>query len=174
MCPLIANFCIVLSVQQTLYNIFFEANCLQKKKGKLTMEWLHGGRIRVYCVFADHCKTGPLWRRLSDCHSAVFSSLNKVGVSTRTCLDQEIPPHSRKWTWNYNLCFIVNFVAMCQSLALKKWSGAICHCIVHICLISCAEAYFVLIFIFCVVPFYLMKLPSSPCKPQSFPRSKWT
>lgn len=142
------------------------------------MEWLHGGRIRVYCVFADHCKTGPLWRRLSDCHSAVFSSLNKVGVSTRTCLDQEIPPHSRKQTWNYNMCCIVNFVAMCQSLALKKCSGAICHCIVHICLISCAEAYFVFIFIFfqfCafyVVPFYLMKLPSSPCKPQSFPRSK--
>lgn len=142
MCPLIANFCIVLSVQQTLYNIFFEANCLQKKKGKLTMEWLHGGRIRVYCVFADHCKTGPLWRRLSDCHSAVFSSLNKVGVSTRTCLDQEIPPHSRKWTWNYSLCFIVNFVAMCQ------WSGAIYHCIVHIYHISRDEAYFVFIFIY--------------------------
>lgn len=66
--------------------------CKKKKKGKLAMDRLHGGGIRVVCVFADHCKTGPLWRRLPDCHSAGFSSLNKVGVSNRTCADQEIPP----------------------------------------------------------------------------------
>ena len=64
-----------------------------KRKGKLTVARLHGGGIRVVCVFADHCKTGPLWRRLPDCHSAGFSSLNKVGVSNGTCVDQEIPLH---------------------------------------------------------------------------------
>lgn len=84
---------------------FFEASCLQKKKekrtAKLAVDWLHGGGIRVVCVvFADHCKTGPLWGRLPDCHSAGFSSLNKVGVSNRTCVDQEIPPLSRNWTRN--------------------------------------------------------------------------
>lgn len=81
---------------QTLYRLFFEAGCLQKKKergrgeksgGKLTVHRLHSGGIRVVCVFADHCKTGPLWRRLPDCHSAGFSSLNKVGVSNRTSID---------------------------------------------------------------------------------------
>lgn len=44
------------------------------------------------CVFADHCKTDALWRRQCDCHYAGFSSLNKVGVSNRTSIDQEIHP----------------------------------------------------------------------------------
>lgn len=48
------------------------------------------------CVFADHCKTDALWRRQSDCHSAGFSSLNKVGVSNGTSIDQEILPQVRQ------------------------------------------------------------------------------
>lgn len=68
----------------------------EKSGGKLTVHRLHSGGIRVVCVFADHCKTGPLWRRLPDCHSAGFSNLNKVGVSNRTSIDQEIPPQFRK------------------------------------------------------------------------------
>lgn len=57
---------------------------------------LHSGGITVVCVFADHCKTDALWRRQPDCHSAGFSSLNKVGVSNRTSIGQEIPPQLRK------------------------------------------------------------------------------
>lgn len=87
------------------------------------MDRLHGGGIRVVRVFADHCKTGPLWRRLPDCHSAGFSSLNKVGVSNRTCVDHEIPPHSRNWTLNNRLCSLCgsfkNCDAICKSSALN-------------------------------------------------------
>lgn len=87
---------VVLSVQQTLYSFFLfslrPVAC--KRKGKLAMDRLHGGGIRAVCVFADHCQIGSLWRRLPDCHYAGFSSLNKVCVSHRKCVDQDIPPHS--------------------------------------------------------------------------------
>lgn len=71
-----------------------------KEKGRGLGCWGQAGCTVVgllgVCVFADHCKTDALWRRQSDCHSAGFSSLNKVGVSNRTSMGQEIPPQLRQ------------------------------------------------------------------------------
>lgn len=95
----------------------------KKRTAKPAVDWLHGGGIRVVCVvFADHCKTGPLWRRLPDCHSAGFSSLNKVGVSNRTCVDQEIPPLSRNWTDSeqYRPCSLCKWVKGAMPFANLK------------------------------------------------------
>lgn len=107
--PAYTNLCAMLSVQKTLYSLFFEASCLQKKPNWSWTGCMVVG-IRVVCVFADHCKTGPLWRRLPDCHSAGFSSLNKVGVSNSTCVDQELPPHSRNWTLNNRPCSLCSLM----------------------------------------------------------------
>lgn len=89
------------------------------------MDRLHGSGIRAVCVFADHCKTGPLWRRLPDCHSAGFSSLNKVGVSNGTCMDQEIPPHSRNW--KNRLCSLCNFVKAVTPFTKSSCDCKVCH-----------------------------------------------
>lgn len=78
----------------------FSLRPVARNKGKRGRKWGQTGCTVVgllgVCVFADHCKTNALWRRQSDCHSAGFSSLNKVGVSNRTSIDQKILPRLRQ------------------------------------------------------------------------------
>lgn len=93
---LAVNLCGVFSPQKKLFTVLFfplrPVAC--KRKGKLTMNRLPSGGIRVVCVYLLITARLVLCGEGCLTDNAGFSSLNEVGVSNRTCVDQEMPPQS--------------------------------------------------------------------------------
>lgn len=108
----------LLSVQQTLYSLFFEASCLQKKKKKKP-NWPWTGSMVVGLEWSVYLL---ITARLV---------LSGEGCLTATLLGSAV---WTKWVWVIGAVYIrkyrhtlQTYNAICKSSALQMWGGIVCY-----------------------------------------------